>query len=55
MILDSEDQREKMIAVITSVRIEGTLAEVDHISAGLRQLLRSVKEATLHSEEGKEQ
>ncbi len=55
MILDSEDQREKMIAVITAVRIEGTLAEVDHISAGLRQLLRSVKEATLHAEEGKEQ
>jgi hypothetical protein len=45
MTLDSEDQREKLVLVINSVKIEGTLAEVDHISAGMHQLLNSVRGA----------
>ena len=51
MLLDSEDQREKLIAVIESVRIEGTLAEVTHISAGMHSLLNQVKAAGIDQPE----
>jgi hypothetical protein len=51
MLLDSEDQREKLIAVIEAVRIEGTLAEVEHISAGMRSLFNQVKAAGIDKPE----
>jgi len=47
MILDSEEQRTQLRAVILAAPISGTLEEVTQIASGVQSLLRSVMEAPI--------
>ena len=47
MILDSEQQRKVLMAVISNTMISGNIVEVERTSMELRRLLEAVKAATV--------
>ncbi len=47
MILDNEGQRELIIQLIRTTKMQGTLEQVDKLTAMLRRLLKDTMTATI--------